>query len=95
MSNYFPGLRQSTLQDLDPITTWEPYSFDGCNLPSTGVLCKFRDGNIDYFDPRKHLGIVQNIRFIESDDPKPSRKSTDDNDTYIDDLGGLVSTFGF
>lgn len=67
MSNYFPGLRQSTLQDLDPITTWEPYTFDGYNLPSTGVLCKWGDGNIDYFDPRKHLGIVQNIRFIESD----------------------------
>ena len=57
------------LKDLETITNWKPFTFDGTNCPSTGVLCKWADGTIDFYDPRVHKGILGGIRFIENDDP--------------------------
>jgi hypothetical protein len=64
---------QANLQELDDLVNWEAYSFDGNNSPSTGVLCKWADGTIAYFDPRVHRGLLGGIRFIENDDPNPQK----------------------
>lgn len=83
-----------SLQDLNDVVTWKPYTYDGTNCPSTGVLCKWKWGAIDFYDPRKHNGIVSGICFIEDDSSERSEQQPKDNDTqYIDDLGGLVCTF--
>lgn len=65
-------MSNSNFQDLDQIITWKPYTFDGINPPSTGVLCKWENGMIGYFDP--NINRCDNIRFIESDEPKESEK---------------------
>ena len=84
-----------SLQDLDNIVTWKPYTYDGTNCPSTGVLCKWKWGTIDFYDPRKHNGIVSGISFIEDDSSErlQPEQSEDDDTQYVDDLGGLVCTF--
>ena len=58
----------ATHQNLDIFINWEPYTFDGTNTPSTGVLCKWQSGQIDYFDPRKHpVKCLSRIVAIEAD----------------------------
>lgn len=88
-------MNSPNLQDLNDVVTWKPYTYDGTNCPSTGVLCKWKWGAIDFYDPQKHKGIVSGICFIEDDSSGPSRtrQSEDDDTQYVDDLGGLVCTF--
>lgn len=76
--------KSNSLNDLDNITPWEKFSFDGANSPSTGVLCKFADGTIAFFDPRVHAAA--DVRFVESDDPEVMSK----RDQIFDGFGGLA-----
>jgi hypothetical protein len=76
-----------SIQDLDAITTWEAFSFDGKTTPATGVLCKWADGHLAFYDPREHRDTVADIRFIESDDDGIVGSG--------DDECGMVACFGF
>ena len=53
----------ANLQSLDLYVNWEPYT--GSNKPSTGVLCKWKDGRVEPFDPRVHT--VKDLLFVEAD----------------------------
>lgn len=82
---YFPG--------FESIINWEPYSFDGTNTVSTGVLCKWENGRIDYFDPEVHT--CEGIRFIESDEPKSKKNQDDGIVGNGDDECGMITFLGF
>lgn len=56
----------SNYKDIESIINWKPYT--GSNKPSTGVLCKWKDGRVEPFDPRVHT--VKDLLFVESDTPK-------------------------
>jgi hypothetical protein len=83
--NYFPN--------FESIINWKPYSFDGIHSPQTGVLCKWENGMIDYFNPNLHR--CDNIRFVDANGPKPRKNHDNDIVGSGNDECAMITFLGF